>query len=762
MEALNRIKKGVADRVQKADDEMRATARREAEKQVAESRGSTSTTPTENGKRNQTGTGPSTGGPSSYTPPNPPRTPVGTPLTTTRPTSNDVDVELLVASLRSELDETRRRLDSFDARLEAKLGKALATFQDVASAQTKDTIDELVRKEVEKAMVSMRATSSDGTDGKKMQTDAGTFEAAMAAANASKEIEMEKENEKSKDVAAMETARMRSSESSPTGNLVQHHPINASQIDGLAGCVMKIVAEKVVPRVQESLRRLELRVSAAETLATAKKEETEAARADAAAAWKESSALRAAFDSLKRQVVDDKTANETADETATPYAGPAANISKAQAVDVLRARLEEVAEVAFSAAAAAAKHESVKTLNKQSEESCDMKKFNDDIDALKALVQSTEHVAFAAVESSKISVEKLDELSGTVVELGLRVDTNLSRAATEKESSAAVLDKGLVKKLAELTKRVEWFESSGKTSEKRSEERFTEFDTKANALFVTKREFAAEKTKLGLENLTKEEDLDKRFEAVTDFATESVSGKLKEVEDRISARLVTNDTRFMEHDTRFIACDARFAAMKQAVEREIVAVLKSFEARLTELETEGDKNQHSSETLAEIHQASKRASTLAESALRRANSDQSYAQRAERLADASLQKVNALHTAFDLLQKEFHETATSASASAARAENATRAIARDEVRQLERTVWSSILLLSEEKGSGSGSRRGGVRGETSRFESPAIDLARTAATPRSDAPSSTPRARFGERFGGLRELFKSPRGNDDE
>ncbi len=63
------------------------------------------------------------------------------------PTSNDVDVELLVASLRSELDETRRRLDSFDARLEAKLGKALATFQDVASAQTKDTIDELVRKE---------------------------------------------------------------------------------------------------------------------------------------------------------------------------------------------------------------------------------------------------------------------------------------------------------------------------------------------------------------------------------------------------------------------------------------------------------------------------------------------------------------------------------------------------------------------------------------------------------------------------------------
>ena len=47
----------------------------------------------------------------------------------------NVDVELVVTTMRSELDETRRRLDDFDARLERRLTEALATLQDVAAAQ---------------------------------------------------------------------------------------------------------------------------------------------------------------------------------------------------------------------------------------------------------------------------------------------------------------------------------------------------------------------------------------------------------------------------------------------------------------------------------------------------------------------------------------------------------------------------------------------------------------------------------------------------
>ena len=42
MEALNRIKKSVADGIQKADDEIRDRARREAERQVNGSRGASS------------------------------------------------------------------------------------------------------------------------------------------------------------------------------------------------------------------------------------------------------------------------------------------------------------------------------------------------------------------------------------------------------------------------------------------------------------------------------------------------------------------------------------------------------------------------------------------------------------------------------------------------------------------------------------------------------------------------------------------------
>ena len=49
MEALNRIKKGVADTIQKADDEIRDRARREAERQVNGSRGASSS----NGARSE-------------------------------------------------------------------------------------------------------------------------------------------------------------------------------------------------------------------------------------------------------------------------------------------------------------------------------------------------------------------------------------------------------------------------------------------------------------------------------------------------------------------------------------------------------------------------------------------------------------------------------------------------------------------------------------------------------------------------------------
>ena len=62
--------------------------------------------------------------------------------------------------MRSELDETRRRLDDFDARLERRLTEALATLQDVAAAQTRDGVDALVREEVRRVLLSENEASS--------------------------------------------------------------------------------------------------------------------------------------------------------------------------------------------------------------------------------------------------------------------------------------------------------------------------------------------------------------------------------------------------------------------------------------------------------------------------------------------------------------------------------------------------------------------------------------------------------------------------
>ena len=128
MEALNRIKKGVAETIQKADDEIRDRARREAERQVTGSRGASSSNDARSDAttaRGRTASRPDGGGVA----------PVARVARVPPSDAANVDVELIVTTMRSELDETRRRVDDFDARLEQKLTEALATLQDVASAQ---------------------------------------------------------------------------------------------------------------------------------------------------------------------------------------------------------------------------------------------------------------------------------------------------------------------------------------------------------------------------------------------------------------------------------------------------------------------------------------------------------------------------------------------------------------------------------------------------------------------------------------------------
>jgi hypothetical protein len=384
MEALNRIKKGVADTIQKADDEIRDRARREAERQVNGSRGASSS----NGARSEpTGARRPDGGVVAH----------GAQVA--RSSRNDaasVDVELVVTTMRSELDETRRRLDDFDARLERRLTEALATLQDVAAAQARDGVDALVREEVRRVLSEREASSTNTADvpsvspaSQKLDQKSETFEAAMRAA----------------ETAAPVVANLRSS---------------TDAAEGLDAKAAAAVASEVPSWIAESLRALEARVAAAE-------------KGTAAAAM--GSTARPGRENDETDAVSRGASARDAPPRSTPERFPELSETRERTeLEALRARLEEVAEMAFSSAAAAARAE-VRAEEERVASARGRKEaadpegtvFAEKVEALRGEVRklsevsgsaaNAEHVAFAAVESSKHATEKLDELSGTVAEL---------------------------------------------------------------------------------------------------------------------------------------------------------------------------------------------------------------------------------------------------------------------------------------------------------------------------------------------------------
>ena len=227
MEALNRIKKGVADTIQKADDEIRDRARREAERQVIGSRGASS-----NGARSEsTGARRPDGGVVAH----------GAQARSSRNDAANVDVELAGTTMRSELDETRRRLDDFDARLERRLTEerrdAPGRIARRAGAGS-SSVDALVREEVRRVLRESQASNTNTADvpsvspvHQKRDQKLETFEAATRAAETA--------------------APGRSS-------------ISADAAEGLDNKVAAAVASEVPSWIAESLRALEARLAAAE------------------------------------------------------------------------------------------------------------------------------------------------------------------------------------------------------------------------------------------------------------------------------------------------------------------------------------------------------------------------------------------------------------------------------------------------------------------------------------------------------------------
>jgi len=659
MEALNRIKKSVADGIQKADDEIRDRARREAERQVNGSRGASSS----NGARSDANG--ARGWTTSSRPDGGGVPPVAQVARSPRnaPPAN-VDVELIVTTMRSELDETRRRVDDFDARLEQKLTEALATLQDVASAQILDGVDELVRREVR------RQTTEDGdgmgpTNGRDRadnRSELETFEEAMRLAN---------------------DATVKSSPAAPS-DAPRNARVTVDVIEGLDAKVAAAVASEVPPGLAESLRALEARVAAAEA-------EAAAAKAECARLAREK---------------NDESSSARAAEVSAPSGGSSGTPERDAPLEelaALKVRLEEVAEVAFSSAAAAARldarAEKATSPSAEGVSAADFSALRGEVRRLSEVSEGSanaEHVAFAAVESSKRATEKLDELSGTVAELAAALE---SARGDLRELRKASLEKS----------------PSRKAQEKETRD------------------------------------------------AEAFRARLAELD--ASSRATAETLKTVARNT-----DDRLATMKLAVETELVAVMKDFEARLEAAEGETRKANDAGEqkrwSFLEARLAE--TTTLAESALRRADALSELSKSAERVAEASEAETRKLSDVVRAMARTTAETKAFAEDSVSRAAERAREAALAETRQTERAVWDTVMLLSADVASAS--RRAGspgaLRGSSqtpSPRSTPRIRGEPVAGTPAgwsSNARSSS--GRPAPRFAGLRRLFRSPRNDVSE
>jgi ribosomal protein L18E len=755
MEALNRIKKGVADTIQKADDEIRDRARREAERQVNGSRGASSS----NGARSE---------------PTGARRPVDTIVAhgaqVARSSRNDaanVDVELVVTTMRSELDETRRRLDDFDARLERRLTEALATLQDVAAAQTRDGVDALVREEVRRVLSENEAYSRTNTadapsvspvsQKQKLDQKLETFEAAMRAA----------------ETAAPVVANVGGSSS-------------ADAAEGLDAKAAAAVASEVPSWISESLRALEARVAAAE------------AAAEAAAATASTARLEWENDETDASDVS-RGASSARDaplrSTSERFPGELSETRERTELEALRARLEEVAEMAFSSAAAAARAEVraeeerlASARGRKEAADPETNVFAENVEALRGEVRklstevsgsaaNAEHVAFAAVESSKRATEKLDELSGTVAELA----EALEAARRELRESVA----GFSQKTPSKNAAAERAKSSEADARREAafEKRFSDVTTRLEDL---ERRDANRSASENARALRETRDAEAKESAARD-AEAAATARFDETDASLAS--VSEKLASVARNV-----DDRIATIRLAVETELVTVMRTFETRLEAVET---RVLHENSGEGELQKLAERASrleartaetmTLAESALRRADArDARDALERERVAETFASDVQNLTKAVEAIARESTDTKAVAEDSARRASERAREAALAEARQTERAVWDTVMLLSAEVASanrrrspgssgssGSGTRLG-FRGTRTRAGAGLSGLSGLSVHA-AGAEGSTPRIRGvpvagtpaglsvhassggAKRFLGIRRLFKSPR-----
>ena len=225
------------------------------------------------------------------------------------------DLGVALASVRSELDEMRRARRSADASLEARLGEALPTLKDLVANEVRAEMDAAVAREVRAALERERRG---GDPLERPLVDLGGVSGEPSERTAGDE------------------------QGGGSSVATTRATLDEARVEALAEAkCMAIITAQIVPRVGESLRKLDARLTAAEA---AVREGSAAVRdrqpTPSASASPPLDAVRADLDELRVRVAELAEASTAATASAEPSAASTEASATSTALEAVRRDVE--------------------------------------------------------------------------------------------------------------------------------------------------------------------------------------------------------------------------------------------------------------------------------------------------------------------------------------------------------------------------------------------------------------------------------------
>ena len=574
------------------------------------------------------------------------------------------DLGVALASVRSELDEMRRARRSADASLEARLGEALPTLKDLVANEMRAEMDAAVAREVRAALERERRG---GDPLERPLVDLGGVSGEPSERTAGDE------------------------QGGGSSVATTRATLDEARVEALAEAkCMAIITAQIVPRVGESLRKLDARLAAAEA---AVREGSAAVRdrqpTPSASASPPLDAVRADLDELRVRVAELAEASTAATASAEPSAASTEASATSTALEAVRrdvetlrgetnARLDEVVAAADLGPRA-------------SDDEAEKK-----MSSLSARVAALEA---RATDAGARDAANVDAALAAASRAGERVET-VERGL---EGVSRGLD-GVSRGFDALERRLESLEASSSAAAKVSSADAEKTDARVAAL-----ELALATSTSATEALI-EEKL-QSLAKTRDDGGATASGENDGVAANVaslSLELAALGERVSAASSEASDARARVAALAAAVESEVLPEMETLDDRSSRLAAEGDRRDACVEEVEGVARGAREAALRAErhaaTALARADArDFGRAEFSARL-DRAESALDACVAGLERVER----TSADSIAAVLNVVNSERDAARETTRELEHAIRRAFG--DEKNAQGPGGRRRARRG----------------------------------------------------